>query len=347
MVVHAAAISAILFVFGPGKDVPARPLMEKYSVRYLQLQTPEPRPRVISGGSAAGAPAAPGTAAPQAAEVASSPPGEGAASPAHETAKPQLRKFELPRMAQTRQVAQTLVQLERPPDLALRADVRMPAVFLWDPRTANVPRPPTKKFIAPERKQAPKLQQSVLPEPTLDVPNQERNIAEVNLAAVRVTEVPLLPHAPSSTTPVRVINAGPSGEIPRSEAAESSERDSANLISIPDFPLPAGKMLVVPAANQIAAAHMSAGGGQGTGSSESPSGNGAGTGATAGSGHGSELGGGALGAGAGVSPSPSSGTGGGGVSGGPGGRGSGHGTLAGGTGNGPGAGAGRSGSGAD
>src|SRR5579864_8544718 len=57
VVVHAAAISAILFVLGPGKDVPAKPLMEKYSVRYLQLQTPEPRPRVISGGSAAGAPA--------------------------------------------------------------------------------------------------------------------------------------------------------------------------------------------------------------------------------------------------------------------------------------------------
>jgi len=181
------------------------------------------------------------------------------------------------------------------------------------------------------------VQQSILSEPTLEAPNQERNIADINLAAARVTEVPLLPRPPSSTTPIRINNSGPSGEIPRSAAAESTERDAANLISIPDFPLPAGKMLAVPPVNQIADAHMSGGGGQANGGSESASGNlGTGTGAAAGSGHGSEPGGGA-----GVSPSASlgGGTGGAGVAE-LGGRGSGRGTLATGNGNGPGAGAG-------
>src|SRR5712692_12012253 len=88
LVAHAAAISAILFLFGPEKEMPSRPLREKYSVRYLQLQPPEPPRRVTAGGSAAGAQAAPSAPAPQAAKVAAIAPGLADSPRAQETAKP-------------------------------------------------------------------------------------------------------------------------------------------------------------------------------------------------------------------------------------------------------------------
>jgi len=332
---HAVAIAAILFLFPPDQETPPRPVLEHYTLRYLQLRAPEPLTRQRAGGSASGAQlAAPGPTAPQATKaVVPGPPAAGTAGtpPVQQTAKAAPRKFELPPVPQKRRVEQTLIQLERPPDLALRADIRVPAVMLWDPRT--VARPPVKKFIAPERKQAPKVQRSVLPEPTLEVPNQERNIADINLAAVRVTAVPLLPHPPSSTTPVRVINSGPTGEIPRSAAAdEAAQRDAANLISIPDFALPTGKVLAIPPANQVADAHMGPGGdgsGNGTGKSQ-----------------GQSFGGGASGPGSGASPAGSNGGGTGGGGAGPGGRGSGLTALAGGSGNGTGTGAKGTGTGA-
>src|SRR5205085_462748 len=144
------------------------------------------------------------------------------------------------------------------------------------------------------------------------------NIADMNFSAVRVTDVPLLPKPTASITPVRVANSGPSGQIPQSAAPDSGEHQPANIISIPDLPMPVSKLLIIPPGNQVAQAHMSPGGEFGDGSG-SPGANGSGTGA-------SSNGSGAGNAGAGTS--------------GPGGTGTGHGSGAGRAGSGGGSGEG-------
>src|SRR5260370_40657754 len=48
---HAVVVCAMLFLSGPGTERPAKPLLQNYSVRYLQLQVPPPHPRLPAGGS--------------------------------------------------------------------------------------------------------------------------------------------------------------------------------------------------------------------------------------------------------------------------------------------------------
>src|SRR5690349_657189 len=49
---HAAVIALVLW-FGPQRETAAKPLIQQYSVRYLQLQSPPPPPLVVAGGSSA------------------------------------------------------------------------------------------------------------------------------------------------------------------------------------------------------------------------------------------------------------------------------------------------------
>jgi len=150
-------------------------------------------------------------------------------------------------------------------------------VALWDGRTANLPRPPARKFIAPARKEVAKVHQSVLAEPTLELPNLEQNIADLNFSAVRLTDVPLLPKPPSSTSPIRIVNSSQSGQIPQSATADSAQHEPANIISIPDMPIPAAKVLLIPALNQVASALIYGAGGQGNGLGGSPGDTGSGS----------------------------------------------------------------------
>src|SRR5579862_1576030 len=334
-----AAVVAVVFWLGPGVEPATKPLIQQYSVRYLQLQTPPPPPLVVAGGSSASPEPGPRSPAPnRAAEAPLA--GMGSGAPAPKAAKAAPRKFELPAMPQRQWVEQTLVQLELPPDLATKSAMRLPAVVIWDSKT-RLPRPPNRRFIAPARKEVARAPQSILAEPKLEVPNQEPKIADINFAAPRITDIPpALPLPPSSTTPIRIVSAAPSGVIPQSSGTDSAQRDAANIISIPDMPIPGGAMLALPPANQVATAHMAGGSEQGTGSDASSGKVGAGQGTQAGSGKGSAPGpgdgalpggnaGGAGGGGAGAAGSGAAGSGG---------RGAGQGLLAGaGTGSGTGA----------
>jgi hypothetical protein len=265
----------------------------------------------------------------------------GSGVPAPKTANAAPRKFELPAMPQHQWVEQTLVQLELPPELGLKSAIRLPTVVIWDPQRARLPRPPAKKFIAPARTEVARAPQSILAEPKLEIPNQERNIADINFSAPRITDIPpALPKPPSSTTPIRIVNAAPSGVVPQSSTADSAQREAANIISIPDMPIPGGQVLLLPPANQVATAHMAGGGDQGTGSETSSGNAGVGQGTQPGNGKGA-----APGAGEGALPGGNAASGGGGGAGaagagaaGSGGRGAGQGVLAA-TGVGPGTGA--------
>ena len=338
---HALVIAAMFFLSGPFKDELDKPVAQNYSVHYLELQVPR-MPRLIAGGGGGTAPAAPGEGEPKRTVEA---PKTGAAgtAPAPQKAPTPHRKFELPNVPQPRKVEQTLVQLELPPELTPRADIRVPAVLLWESR--NLPRPPARKFIAPARKQVAKVQPNLPTEPKLDLPNQERNISNLNFSAVRVTEVPLLPQPTSSTTPIRVVDAGPTTPIPQSAAANSEHPEPANVISIPDMPLPGGKVLTIPPVNQVASAHVYGGGIEGNGADGASGNAAAGAGTATGKGTGAT--GSGAGAGAGVATGSGTGTGGAG-SGAGGGSGNGGAALGGagtGAGTGTGSGIGRGGSG--
>ncbi len=326
---HALVISAMFFLSSRITDELDRPVAQKYSVHYLHLQVPQ-MPRVIAGGGGATAPQEPKPAAPKA--------GTSGTAPAPEPVHTAHRKFELPNVPQTRKVEQTLVQLELPPELKPRADIRVPAILLWESR--NLPRPPARKFIAPARKQAAKVQPNLPVEPKLELPNQERNISNLNFSAVRVTEIPLLPQPASSTTPIRIVESGPTTPIPQSAAANSAQPEPANVISIPDMPLPGGKVLTIPPVNQVASAHMYGGGIDGDGADGAgASGNGA-AGAGAGAGKGTAGAGSGTASGAGGSGNGAAGTGSGVSGSGNGGAGAGSGIGRGGSGSGGGSGVG-------
>jgi hypothetical protein len=269
---HAAAVVAAMFWSGLPESKTA-PVMQSYSVRYLQLQVPPPA-RLSPGAASAGEPRLAVIPAARAAKAAiKAAPGS---APVATMARVGPRKFELPRLPQVRRVEQTVIQLELPPEVLPIADVRVPAVLIWA-QTQNLPRPPAKKFIAPVRREVPRNQASILAEPKLELSNQERNIADVNFSAVRVTDVPLLPKPPSRTTPIRIINSGASGSIPETSGADAVQREAANIISIPDLPLPAGKMLLVPLLNQVATSQMYGAGDQSNGSEERAGNSGAGS----------------------------------------------------------------------
>lgn len=185
----------------------------------------------------------------------------------------QHRKFELSAAVPRIERKQTIVQIDVPPDVALKPDLPLPNIVIW---TAQQLPPFRRKFVAPPLQPAhPKvIAQNIPPAPELELPNNQSNVAELKIAAL-LLEQPrhLILPPPASTAPIRIPNPEQSSQVPQIVVPVSNPADSAALIALVESPIKPNGMIVVPPANQSAEASGVGKTGQGSGSGNN-SGNG-------------------------------------------------------------------------
>jgi hypothetical protein len=158
-----------------------------------------------------------------------------------------LREFQLPAVPTPKPVPETLVQLDLPPTLDLHQQLRVPAFIMLSGVTKA--RPPTRRFLAPPERTntAPVPSQVVLDlrPPILDVQPGRAKIPDV------VKENPRLPAPVGSKAPVATFHE----PVPAKHAATVTAElpaPPANIVSLPDRPIPLGSAIVLPPLNQIA-----------------------------------------------------------------------------------------------
>src|SRR3954454_11978850 len=264
--IHCILMFALAMSSGTELSRPVAPVVtRKYSVRFLKLQMPRETSRAGSSAGAASLPAlaARGSRARQT--------GTFPATNKSEGAEKRVRPFELPQVVQARPAKQTLVQLDRPPNLPLKQDIPLPAMLLW----TDSPKLPEmrKQFVAPPVKKVQKVVQSLPVAPVIEVGNRETTIADLKIAAALPVELARLVQPKSTTAPVR-IPGPPPVKIPDIVPPEITQPSQAAIISLPDAALRLTEITVLPPANQIAPPNPSGSGGSGQGEPSNGSGSG-------------------------------------------------------------------------
>ena len=118
----------------------------------------------------------------------------------------------------------------------------MPAISAWAPRE----KPVLKAFVQPGRTR-PLPQAPVLDAPpTLDRPNNEARLSDMNFAAVPTVAAPALPRSPASTTPVRVAEPFKLPANVPNAGIGGREGDAVNLITAGPAILPPNTYVSVP-----------------------------------------------------------------------------------------------------
>ncbi len=118
----------------------------------------------------------------------------------------------------------------------------MPAISAWAPRE----RPAPKTFVQPGRTRPVPERPALDAPPTLARPNNEPRLADLNFAAVPTVAAPALPRAPSSTTPVRVVQPfKPPAEV-LNAGIGARAGDAVNLITAGPVILPPNTYVSVP-----------------------------------------------------------------------------------------------------
>jgi hypothetical protein len=189
----------------------------------------------------------------------SSPP-EAAPAPEQEA---RLRAFVLPPSRPPDRVKQTLVQFDVPPEIQLKREVALPTALIWPDRI----KPVRKNFVAPVAREKPKPVVNMPAAPELSAPNRETTIADLKIASDLLSKVTRPFRAPAKTAPIRGTGVQPVAEPPQIGTSDLAEAAVTPLISLPDAPLRSGQVVVVPPANQIAAAGAGSGGAGGGGGS--------------------------------------------------------------------------------
>ncbi len=253
-----------------------------YSIRFVQLQPLQAYRRKLPEAPARSAAGETGSAGSPRLLALSKPPAAAAASGGSESptatdspSAPEHRQFRLPPTSRVDKVKQTLVQLDLPPNIALKQEIPLPTVVLWTETELPKLRKP---FVAPPVKAIPKVIQRLPSAPLLERSNLETNVADLNLASTVLTDTPHLVHPPGVAPPVSNAGPEPAKEIPRIDVADSTQPNPANLISLPSTPSRTSNLLVLPPANQIAPSDAANSGlSHGTGSGGEDNSHGSGT----------------------------------------------------------------------
>jgi hypothetical protein len=219
---HAVGLS--LFSFGAFYVPPLDPraLHEHFSVRRLELDSPEQQSRRAAHDK---------VRYPSAQARAGADGGRDAHPPA-------------PRViAKAAKGPQTLVQPDLPSSHTLPHAMPIPAVVIWTPQKQRV-----KDIVAPLPEKA--TAADVRPAP--DPPNQEINLADLSLASLSQA-TPKLLALPSTTSPLTVHGPDRVQLAPVTVAQSSAQPTPAALISVSDLRMNKGSV-VLPAVNETAAA---------------------------------------------------------------------------------------------
>jgi hypothetical protein len=275
---------------------PAAP--KNYSVRWLQLQVPDIRPyipaapvaqqtampanrlpqvprpvvnsSVVNPIIAAPNVVTPAVVAPGVAMTVNDLPAPVAPPVAPPVKTPRVaRQFEPPAVKRPPS-NQTLVQLDVPADVVPLPNIPLPTAVFWS--QPNQKRLPIARLAAPPAK-LPTPVRNPPARPTIDAPNAELAAADVQLASAIVNNRPALPQFPGVTAPVRTPG-DPGDQLPQTPLPPSNEQKSPNLVSLPETPVLAREVIIIPPANQVAPASAAGGGAGGSGAGGSVAGSG-------------------------------------------------------------------------
>jgi hypothetical protein len=160
------------------------------------------------------------------------------------------KRFHLPVSARLSQAKQTLIQLDAPPKLVMN-QVPVPDLLLWT--QPDVP-PPRKRLVPPPPRNTTKPVRSLQTAPTLDLPNREIKMADMQFSPPPViTALPKLAAPPAATTPMKVNGPEQAEQLPQTVSTTSTQETAAHIISLSSLPLRAEAIVAIPAANQTAA----------------------------------------------------------------------------------------------
>ena len=219
-VVHAVAISLVLFSFAYKPPV-IKVIAEHYTIRQLDLHMPVPPQRANK---------------------------ENAAYPKRHSddtssASKQAPKLPVLRLA-THAITgpQTLIQPDLANNIRLPQPIPVPQVMIWSPSKIVV-----KNVVPP----TPEKPTSANAKPSLERPNQEIPLADVNIASSNLPSVKL--HIlPSTTSPISVHQPDAAQMPPASASQQSAQPTPAAILSLSDLRMKDGTA-VLPPVNQSAA----------------------------------------------------------------------------------------------
>ena len=217
ILIHCGVISLLWFGIAYTPRIDAHVNKERYTVRKLDLHTPEQQMRR----SAKGVVLYPRP------QIASSKP-----TPGKLVAHPPVMR----QIAHVQPGPQTLIQPDRPDRLTLIQPVPVPLVFLWSPSKA-----PVKDIVAP----LPEKPTASDVKPSLDRPNEEVNLADVDLSATNLPSVKL-PLMPSTSSPVVVHGPELTQLPPQSASQNSAPPTPATVMSLSDLQMKDGTITLPP-----------------------------------------------------------------------------------------------------
>jgi len=202
-----------------------RAIAERYTVRNIDLETPQQQMRRAARGNVK----YPGPRP----EALPAKPGAG---------KPVVQPPALRQIAQAQKGPQTLIQPDLPTQLALTQEVPLPSMLIWSPSKTQV-----KTIVAP----LPDKPTAADVKPSSDRPNEEVNLADVSISAAAVS-APKLPTPPTTTSPVAVQAPQRVQLAPATVAQPSAQPTPAAVMSLSDLRMAEGKV-VLPPVNETAA----------------------------------------------------------------------------------------------
>lgn len=224
ILIHAAVIGLVFFVLMFAPRINMQVAAERYIVRRVDLdRTESEKQRAARNSSLYPGPRS-------IAQVANAQGSEAAPSSSRR------------QITQLTSALQTLLQPDIPLNKLIVKKTPLPALLLWSANKVKVknitPPPPPEPSTADLK-------------PSLDPPNKEENLSDLELSSAAFpTEAPM--PLPAKTSPVVVHGPGPVEHVPETTSVRSTQTASVAVMSISDFNVAQGTV-VLPPANETAA----------------------------------------------------------------------------------------------
>ena len=224
IVFHCLAVSLVSFGFIYTPRLDTRKIAERYTVRNIDLETPEQQMRR------------------EARQKVKYPRTQADKKPVLHGGKPDTPPPVLRRTAQAQKGPQTLIQPDLATQLALAVEVPVPSMVIWSPQQK-----PVKTIVAPKPEKA--TAADITPKP--DPPNEQVNLADISIATIAVP-TPKLAILPSTTSPVAVQAPDRAQMAPATVSQSAAPATPAAVMALSDLHMTQGT-IVLPPVNESAA----------------------------------------------------------------------------------------------
>ena len=218
VVLHVTVVGVVLYGFLFAPRINMRAAADRYVVRRVNLNRPDPLNQRAAGDS---------SLYPKLRAVKHAP------SPLGKSAAPASSRRQL---ADTVRALQTIVQPDAPLKKLVMKDIPLPAVMLW-----SEPRPKVQVITPPP----PHPATTADVRPAIIQPNREAAPADIALSSTAFTS-PLPMPMPSTSSPVVIRGPDPTKRVPETVSTSSNQPTSAAVVSLSDLTMTKGTMALPP-----------------------------------------------------------------------------------------------------